>query len=110
MTHSCITLWVPASLFPQPPGIDGWESTAVIKLEECVEGAEQPLALDNDILTLATRGHTKTTWLPESWGTGCGWTSKSAKLGLLLFCTAPAYGCCPLGVFPGPYFPHPNSS
>lgn len=58
----------------------------MIKLEGCLEGAgTEPHAVDNAILTLATRGHSKTTWLPESWGKACGWTRKSAKLGLLCF-------------------------
>lgn len=42
----------------------------------------EPLAVDSAILTLATRGQARITWLPESLGKGCSWTSESANLGL----------------------------
>lgn len=69
------------------------EAEAGIKLEGCVE-SELELEGDNAILPLATRGCTKTTELPESWGRGCGWNSETDKLTFLLFCIAPACGCC----------------
>lgn len=86
-THSCVALRVPVASSPRDRWLGEIGTRSLRQRLDCwgLRKRVEPLAVYKVILPVATRGCARITWLLESLGGRCGWTSESPRLPLLCF-------------------------